>query len=165
MAMKNSRSEMLKARNALEQMYLQMDELEVRTAKQKRVIAALTELAERTGDSNPDYELFEGFTDACKTAVWASDKPLYPSEVLNRIEHLKICQQKNVLASVTTTLKRLADYGEIKEEHGAYSRITFGKRNRALSVRPGSTNSPANGMRSTVQSATKSPNARAGRRN
>jgi hypothetical protein len=164
MSLRDPKSEMLKARNALERMYLQMDELEVGIAKQKRVIAALTEIAEKAGDSKPDYELFEGFTDACKTTVWGSDKPLYPSEVRNRIERLEICQQKNVLASVTTTLKRLANYGEIKEEHGAYSRITFGKRNRRLSVRPGNASSAANPLRSGVRSATKSPNARAGRR-
>jgi hypothetical protein len=137
MANRDAKSELHEARNLLEQMYVEMDELEVRIAKQKRVIAALTELADLNEESEPPAGLVKGITDACKTAVIGSTKPLYPSEVRDRIKTLGFPEQKNLLASVHTVLKRLAEAGDIKEVDGAYRMMTFGERiARRASLRP-----------------------------
>src|SRR5947209_4754478 len=129
MTRKNTKSELLEARKDLEQMYVELDELQVRIAKQKRVIAALTELANVDDDSAPPEGLVKGITDACKTAVRGADgKALYPSEVRDRIKALGFPEQKNLLASVHTVLKRLAEAGEVMEENGAYRTMTLGDR-------------------------------------
>jgi len=116
------------AREALEGMYVEMDVLQVRIAKQKRVIAALTELANVADDGPPPVDLVKGITHACKTAVFGANNLISPSEVRDRIKSLGIPEQKNLLASVHTVLKRLAEAGEIKEVDGAYRRMTLGER-------------------------------------
>lgn len=129
MTPRDAKAELTEARQALEQMYVEMDTLETRIAKQKRVIAALTELADMAEDSEPPAGLVKGITDACKTAVVGADKPLYPSEVRDRIKTLGFPEQKNLLASVHTVLKRLAEAGEIRLlEDGSYRRMTIGDR-------------------------------------
>lgn len=134
MTRRDSRAELLEARSLLEQMYVEMDELETRIAKQKRVVAALTELADVDQDTEPPEGLVKGITDACKTAVLGATKPLYPSEVRDRIKTLGFPEQKNLLASVHTVLKRLAEAGEIKvTDGGAYRRMTLGER---IALRP-----------------------------
>jgi hypothetical protein len=126
---RDAKTELLEARNLLEQMYVEMDELETRIAKQKRVVAALTELADLNEDSEPPVGLVKGITDACKTAVLGGTKALYPSEVRDRIKALGFPEQKNLLASVHTVLKRLAEAGEIKvTDGGAYRRMTLGEK-------------------------------------
>lgn len=129
MTPRDAKTELIEARNDLEQMYVEMDTLETRIAKQKRVIAALTELADMAEDSEPPAGLVKGITDACKTAVVGADKPLYPSEVRDRIKTLGFPDQKNLLASVHTVLKRLAESGDIRLlEDGSYRRMTIGDR-------------------------------------
>jgi hypothetical protein len=123
---RSAQIELEKAKEDLEQMHVEMDELEVRIAKQKRIIAALIELAEVAEDSRPPIGLVEGITSACKTAVLgAGSKTIYPSEVRDRIKALGFPEQKNLLASVHTVLKRLAEAGEIKEVNGAYTRMSL----------------------------------------
>ncbi len=110
-------------------MLVEMDTLEMRIAKQKRVIAALTELNDIAEESQPPVGLVKGITDACKTAVIGAGKALYPSEVRDRIKTLGFPEQKNLLASVHTVLKRLAEAGEIRLlEDGTYRRMTLGDR-------------------------------------
>jgi hypothetical protein len=129
MTPRDAKNELIEARQALEQMYVEMDTLETRIAKQKRVIAALTELADMAEDSEPPAGLVKGITDACKTAVLGAGKPLYPSEVRDRIKTLGFPDQKNLLASVHTVLKRLDEAGEIRLlEDGSYRRMTIGDR-------------------------------------
>ena len=129
MTFRDAKAELLEARNLLEQMYVEMDELETRIAKQKRVVAALTELADLDENSEPPEGLVRGITDACKIAVLGATKPLYASEVRDRIKMLGFPEQKNILASVHTVLKRLAEAGEIKgTDGGAYRRMTLGER-------------------------------------
>jgi hypothetical protein len=126
---RDAKAEVFEARDLLEQMYVEMDELETRIAKQKRVVAALTELADLDEDSQPPEGLVKGITDACKTAVLGANKALYPSEVRDRVKMLGFPEQKNLLASVHTVLKRLAQAGEIKgTEGGTYRRMTLGER-------------------------------------
>jgi hypothetical protein len=127
--MDNVTKELVQAREALEKMYLDLDILQVEIAKKKRVIAALTELANASEDSAPPADLVKGITDACKTAVLGAGKPILPSEVRDRIKTLGIAEQKNILASVHTVLKRLAESGEIKlNRDGSYQRMTLGER-------------------------------------
>lgn len=129
MTPRDARAELLEARQKLEQMYVEKDELEVRIAKQKRIVAALTELADVGEDSGPPEGLVKGITDACKTAVLGANKALYPPEVRDRIKALGFPEQQNLLASVHTVLKRLAEAGEIKlTDDGAYRRMTLGER-------------------------------------
>jgi hypothetical protein len=123
-----SKSELQKARNELEQMLVEVDVLQVRIAKQKRVIAALTELANIEEDSEPPATLVSGTTDACKTAVLGATTPIFPSDVRDRILALGFPPQKNLLASVHTVLKRLAESGQIKEDKGAYRKMSMGER-------------------------------------
>jgi hypothetical protein len=128
MAPRDAKAEMREARKVLEDLYMEQDELQVRIAKQKRIIAALTELADVEEDSPPPSDLVKGITDACKTAVLGSNKPLYPSEIRDRIQALGFPEQKNLLASVHTIVKRLAEAGEVMEVDGAYRRLTFGEK-------------------------------------
>jgi hypothetical protein len=121
--------DLVKARKELEQMYVEIDVLELRVAKQKRVIAALTELANVAEESEPPAGLVKGITDACKTAILGANTPLYPSEVRDRIKTLGFPDQKNLLASAHTVLKRLAEAGEIKLlDDGRYQRMTYMER-------------------------------------
>jgi len=125
---RKAKSDLQEARNKLEQMYVEMDTIQMRIAKQKRIIAALTELADLDEGSDPPVVLVEGITDACKTAVLGATKPMYPSEIRDRIKALGFPEQKNLLASVHTVLKRLAEAEEIKEVEGAYRRMTLGEK-------------------------------------
>ncbi len=130
------KSELEQAREHLQDLLVKFDELQVRIAKQKRVVAALAELADVDYDSEAPEGLVTGITDACKTAVLSAEKPLLPSEVRDRIKALGFPEQKNLLASVYTVLKRLAAGGdaiEVPVSTGgkiqiAYRRPTLGER-------------------------------------
>src|SRR5947209_90059 len=100
-------SELEEAQNKLQDLLVQADELQVRVAKQKRIVAALQELTSAEEDAGAVVGLITGITDACKTAVWGAGVPLSPVEVRERIKTLGVPEQKNLLASVHTVLKRL----------------------------------------------------------
>lgn len=124
------------AKDKLQDLLVKADELQVRIAKQKRVVAALQELASDDGDSEAVAGLVKGITDACKTAVWGAGVPLAPAEIRDRIKTLGVPEQKNLLASVHTVLKRLAEGGEIKAmPDGTYRRMTLGDRIAAPELR------------------------------
>ena len=108
------KSELGEAHDRLQDMLVELDELQVRIAKQKRVIAALMELAFDEEDSEGAGTLVKGITDACKTAVLGAAKSLTPAEVRDRIKTLGFPDQSNLLASVHTVLKRLAKAGDIR---------------------------------------------------
>jgi hypothetical protein len=58
-----------------------------------------------------------GFTQACRTVLMESDRPLLTQEVGQEIERRNpalLARQKNPLASVSTVLNRLASYGEVR---------------------------------------------------
>ena len=127
-----SKSELEKEREALQRMYVELDTLQFRIAKQKRIVAMMTQLADAREDSGPPVGLVTGLTDACKSAVLAAHELLTPAQVRDGIQILGIPEQKNLLASVHTVLKRLAKAGEIKAENGMYRRITREERSAAL---------------------------------
>ena len=120
MTSKKQNSELQEAQERLRAMQLELGDLQVRIAKQKRRVALLTELSEMAEDSDPPIGLVDGITDACKTAVLGASRPLTPMEVRDAIATLGIPEQKNLLASVHTILKRLALAQEIKEDNGRY---------------------------------------------
>src|SRR6266700_7184571 len=129
------KNELQQAREKLQDLLVQSDELQVRIAKQKRVVAALVELTDVDEESSAPEGLVSGITDACKTVLWSAEKALFPVEVRDRIKALGFPEQKNLLASVHTVLKRLAIAGEAKEVYpaegsgpAAYRRPTFGER-------------------------------------
>lgn len=132
MKKRQSKSELEKEREALQRMYVELDTLQFRIAKQKRIVAMMTQLADAREDSGPPVGLVTGITDACKSAVLAAHELLTPAQVRDRIKILGIPEQKNLLASVHTVLKRLAKAGEIKAENGMYRRITSEERSAAL---------------------------------
>ncbi len=109
------KSELEEANDKLQLMLVEQDELATRIAKQKRVIAALKELSELEEDSGPPVGLVTGITDACRTVLRSAEKPLLPTEVRDRVEHLGVPQQRNLLASVHTVIRRLKEAGEVRE--------------------------------------------------
>jgi|ERR1039458_4185596 hypothetical protein len=101
------KTELVKAQEELEQMFVKVDELETRIAKQKRKVAALKEWSDGSEDSGPFLGMVTGITDACRTVLRSAEKPLLMTEIKGRVEKLGIPEQKNLLASVHTVVKRL----------------------------------------------------------
>ncbi len=94
-------------------MVTECDELQTRIARQKRIVAALTELV--GGDnSTPPAGLVEGITDACRTVLRGAGTPLYPAEVRDRILALGIPNQGQILSSAYIILKRLKNSKEVR---------------------------------------------------
>jgi len=123
------KSEQQEAKQKLQELLVEADELQVRIAKQKRVIAALQELTSDDESSEAIAGLVKGITDACKTAIWGAGVPLAPAQVRDRVKNLGVPEQENLLASVHTVLKRLDKAGEIKAlPDGTYRRMTIGDR-------------------------------------
>ena len=108
------RRELRTARTRLEAMVTECDKLQTRIARQKRIVAALTQLVGVDNDSDPATGLVDGITDACRTALRAAEKPLYPAEVRERILALGIPNQGQVLSSVYITLKRLKNSQQVR---------------------------------------------------
>jgi hypothetical protein len=132
---RNYKSELEEARRELTNMLMDAEAFQTRIAKQKRKVAALTELADVTEDSAAPLGLVEGITDAVRTVFRSAEKPLSPAEVRTRVEALGLPAQKNILASVHTVIRRLRESGEIEpvgdvEFGGGYRwiRPTFGQR-------------------------------------
>jgi hypothetical protein len=100
----------------LDSLLLKREEMETKIAKQKKRIAALTELVQSESDSPAPVGLVDGITDACRTVLRAAEKPLYPAEVRDRVQAMGLPPQKNLLASVHTILKRLAESNPLNVE-------------------------------------------------
>lgn len=114
------KTELEEAEAHLLRMQIELSDLEIKVAKQKRRVALLRELSDIAEDSSGPTGLVSGITDACKIAVLGSNRPMKPAEVRDAIETLGVPEQKNLLASVHTILKRLAKAEEIMEERGLY---------------------------------------------
>ena len=109
------KSELEVAIQKLERMLNEENDLATKIAKQKRVIAALRELADLEDESGPPVGLVKGLTDACRTVFRSAEKPLLPTEVRDRVERLGVPEQRNLLASVHTVIRRLKESREIRE--------------------------------------------------
>lgn len=126
-----SKSELEQAEEKLLEMLAAVDALEFQIAKQKRTIAALRELSDESEDSTPTMGLVKGITDAVRTVVRSAEKPLFPVEIAVRIERLGIPEQKNMLVSVHTILKRLGKAGDVRrvgEKNDRWVWVTLGER-------------------------------------
>ena len=112
----------LKAAEEILQELLDFKEhVETRIAMQKRKIAALRELSDMSDDADAPLGLVTGITDAVRSFMRASepDRRLSLSMIAAGVETLGIPPQKNLLASVTTVVRRMVnDTKEIREYPG-----------------------------------------------
>ncbi len=102
----------------LNQLMASREALEAQIARQKRKVAALQELVE-SNDGTKVVKLVDGVTDACRTVLRASGRPLLPIEVRDGVLRLGVPSQANLLASVYTVLRRLKLSGEVIEDFEA----------------------------------------------
>jgi hypothetical protein len=110
----NYKAELEEARQKLSELLAFSEDLQDQIAKQKRRVAALSELADVAEDSDAPLGLVEGMTDAVRTVFRSAEKPLNPAEVRTRVEALGLPAQKNILASVHTVIRRLQESKEIE---------------------------------------------------
>lgn len=108
------KAELKEAEDTLQVMLVQQELLQEQIARQKRKVAALTELANEEEDSGAPVGLVTGVTDAVRTVLMAADKPLNPAQVRSKVEALGLPQQQNLLASVHTVIRRLLESGDIE---------------------------------------------------
>ncbi|HTR64220.1 MAG TPA: hypothetical protein VMH85_00510 [Terriglobales bacterium] len=113
------------AHEELQQLLRQRAEIMKRIGTVKQTIAGLANLF---GDSVLNEELMElmdrksagrqpGFTKACRMVLMEANQPLGAREVCDRIRRripAILVRHKDPLASVTTVLNRLVDYGEAR---------------------------------------------------
>jgi hypothetical protein len=110
---KHHKAELQSEQAKLEGMLADLELLQTQIARQKRKVAALTELASMADDSEPPLGLVTGITDAVRTVFWSAEKPLGPTDVATRVKALGLPPQLNMLASVHTIMRRLREAGEI----------------------------------------------------
>ena len=113
------------AHDELRQLMQQRAEIMKRIGTVKQTIAGLANLF---GDSVLGDDLLElidrkpngrqpGFTKACRTVLMEAKRPLGVREVCDELERrspLLLARHKDPLASVTTVLNRLVEYGEAR---------------------------------------------------
>lgn len=105
------------ARAELESLAEQRDEIERRMSHLKQLIVALAPLTQAEDRSEFGIDLTRvnidftaiGITDACREILKSAGQPLSPVEVKARLIQMKpeFANQKNLMASVHTVLKRL----------------------------------------------------------
>jgi hypothetical protein len=110
----NYKTELEEACRELGEMLAFAEQFQDQIAKQKRKVAALSELADVSEDSPAPLGLVEGITDAVRTVFRSAEKPLNPAEVRTRVEALGLPAQKNILASIHTIIRRLLESKEIE---------------------------------------------------
>ena len=93
------------------------EEIEIAIAKTKRRIAAWAELCDDTETGELVVELnLGGLTEACRTVLRSSRKTwLTISEIQEGLRELRfpLCDYKAPTASITTTVNRLVEAGEV----------------------------------------------------
>ncbi|MBZ5655015.1 MAG: hypothetical protein LAO56_07010 [Acidobacteriia bacterium] len=113
------------AHDELRQLMQQRSEIMKRIGTVKQTIVGLANLF---GDQVLDDDLLElidrkpngrqpGFTKACRTALMEAGRPLGAREVCQELEKRSpaiLSRHKDPMASVTTVLNRLVDYGEAR---------------------------------------------------
>ncbi len=135
-----------KARVELAELLRKREELEVSIAKQKRKVAAWSELCDESeySDATALGELIGldlgGLTEACKTAMRASRKEwMTIAEILAALKELgfPLEKYKAPAASVTTTINRLVEAKEVipdKHPGGAHEYKWAGPLDQALQM-------------------------------
>jgi hypothetical protein len=108
------KTELRDAEASLHNMLWGLEHLQGEIAKQKRRVAALSELANIEEDSAVAVGLVTGVTDAVRTVFMGAEKPLSPGEVRDRVEALGLPPQQNLLASVHTVIRRLLESKDIE---------------------------------------------------
>jgi len=114
--------ELQKAREQLAEMLRKREEIEVAIARQKRKVAAWSELCDESEFSENNllnllgFDL-QGLTETCRTAMRASRKQwMTIAEIMETLKELgfPLERYKAPAASVTTTVNRLVDAGEVE---------------------------------------------------
>ena len=129
MAKRSAYSQALReARRELLRLFRQREEIERKIARAKQTVVSLGRMCDDETDGNKAMlrhaaEGGMGLTDAIRTALMASERPLDPMDVRSALETVgyDIGSSPNTLVSIHTILGRLAAKGEIKQ---------IGKRNK-----------------------------------
>lgn len=107
------------AKQCLDDLLKQREELEVSIAKQKRKVAALAQLCEDNEGIAVDPKLdLGGLTDACRTVLRASRKEwMTIGEIRTALEDIgfPIHKYRAIAASITTTVNRLVEAHEARD--------------------------------------------------
>jgi hypothetical protein len=114
------RNELRRHRAALALLLSEREDIEIKIAKLKRKVAAFAELCDEGDAVDPQVDLnLGGLTDVCKTAMRASRKEwMTIADIQETISELgfPLEQYKAPAASITTTVNRLADSGEVEAD-------------------------------------------------
>ena len=111
------RSDLEAAQKRLGILVQQKEDLEIEIAKARRQIAALTELTSDGEESETIPRLnIGGLTEACRTALQATKRPLTVTGLKSMLEFLEfpVDKYKSPLASIQTTISRMVDSGEVE---------------------------------------------------
>ena len=114
------------SKKELEDLLIKQEEIERRIARLKQAILGLAPLIEEEPTdqgmygTNDDFVsewlgLGTGMTDVCRNIFKASSSPLTPVEIKQKLLDMGVdlTKHKNIMASVHSVLKRLAEKGEI----------------------------------------------------
>jgi hypothetical protein len=123
--MADHRKDLQKARETLATLLRKREEIEISIAKQRRKVAAWSELCEESEFSEAHYTLADldgkmhlgGWSAACRTALRSAfDKWMTVSEIQERLRELgfPLDKYKAPAASITTTVNRLVEAGEVE---------------------------------------------------
>ena len=113
----NPRTELETARQLVAHLMDSREKLDIEIAKVKRRMAALAELCDETGETDDLMELnFSGLTDACRTALQSSKRPLSITGLRSMLEFFEfpIETYKSPLATIQTTIRRMTESGEVE---------------------------------------------------
>lgn len=131
------RRDLQEAQKELARLVDESEKIETQIARTKRRIALLAELSGEDATA-PDLDL-GGLTDACETALRASRKEwMNTTEIMSALKELgfPIANYKAPMASITTTVNRMVESGEVvsspRTNPGAteYKWVGFRRKNR-----------------------------------
>jgi len=108
------------ARVELRRLFQEREKLERRIVKTKQSVLALQRMTDETHTGEFLSDIAErrvGLTDAVRSVLMASTRPLAPLDIRNKLEGIgyDIGTSPNVLNSVHTVVRRLRDSGEVKQ--------------------------------------------------
>jgi len=119
MEIKNKyRQDLQEAQEQLSSMLQEFEDLQTKIAKQKRRIAALAELCEGSDTTGAPVQIdMGGLTDACRTVLRAYYKEWLSIGAIQQALikfGFPILEYKAPMASLTTTVNRLVEAGEVE---------------------------------------------------